>query len=126
MAVTHCPLCYTLLETRDVAPCAECGHHPEEIEEALAGIHSYAEMRIFGDLSIVLCNFCQVDFGSIDPTFFGLPYYHRRVDLRDMKLVRPIYEIQIGKDKYCPECRLRLVYLEFVANAREYHAEKFK
>jgi len=46
---------------------------PLEIEHALAGKHSYAEMRIFDDLTLILCDFCQVDFASHDPTFFGLP-----------------------------------------------------
>jgi hypothetical protein len=42
----------------------ECGHDPAEIEQARAGKHTYAEYRIFGDLSLVLCNFCDVDFSK--------------------------------------------------------------
>ena len=73
MKATHCPLCYEPLEVREVGPCMECGFDPKEIEHARAGIHTYAEYRIFGDLTLVLCDFCQCDFSSYDPTFFGLP-----------------------------------------------------
>lgn len=119
--VTHCPLCFAQLEVRDVAPCAECGHNPDEIEHALAGMHTYAEMRIFGDLSVVLCNYCQLDFGSFDSIFFGVPD-GKRIGYEHMQHVRDITDIQIGKDKYCPDCYYRLAFLDFVARAREFHA----
>jgi hypothetical protein len=54
----------------------ECGFFPEEIEHVKAGKHTYAEWRIFSELSLVLCNFCYVDFGSYDPTFFGCRSAH--------------------------------------------------
>ena len=70
MSTDYCPLCHTRLEVRKVAPCVDCGHLEEEIDHALNGQHTYAEMRVFGELNIILCNFCQVDFGSYDPQFF--------------------------------------------------------
>jgi hypothetical protein len=117
---THCPLCSTELEVADVAPCAECGHLPHEIEHALAGKHTYAEMRIFDDLSLVLCNFCQVDFGSFQQDFFGLPHT-ANIGYEKMQFLRDVTEVFIGKDKYCPQCNLRLAFLKFVAAAREIH-----
>ena len=69
----QCPVCFDFLETKEIAPCMDCGHFEEEIEHALSGKHTYAELRIFGDLTLVLCNFCMVDFGSYHPDFFGLP-----------------------------------------------------
>lgn len=118
---THCPLCATELETIDVAPCAECGHLAQEIEHALAGKHSYAEMRVFGDLSVVLCDFCQVDFGSFHPEFFGLPA-NTNIGYQKMQFVREV-DTFIGKDKFCPHCQMRLAFLKFVAAARELHAQ---
>lgn len=121
---THCPLCNTELQVIDVAPCMECGHLPEETEDALTGKHTYAEMHIFGDLSVVLCNFCQVDFGSWDPTFFGLPRNAKsKIGYGKMQFLRELDTIYIGKDKYCPECNLRLAFLKFVVAARELHAK---
>ncbi len=117
MSISYCPLCHALLEIREVAPCMDCGHLPEEIEHALTGQHTYAEMRIFGDLTLILCNFCQVDFGSYDPGFFGLPQ-DARIGFDTMEFVRSVDAVSIGKDKYCPECGRRLAFLEFVDQAR--------
>jgi hypothetical protein len=116
---THCPLCYTELEQIDVAPCAECGHLAEEIEHALAGKHTYSEMRIFGDLSIVVCNFCQVDFDSFLPEYFALTP-KAKFGFAEMQFVRGV-DVFIGKDKFCSECHQRLAFLKFVAAAREIH-----
>lgn len=125
MKATHCPLCYEPLEVREVGPCMDCGFHPWEIEHARTGIHTYAEYRIFGELSLVLCSFCQCDFGSYDPTFFGLPR-GIRVGMergRGWEFVREVQPF-IGKDKCCTQCGYRLKFLEFVARARELHSQQ--
>ena len=122
MNYSDCPLCQTELEVVDVAPCAECGSQPQEIEHFLAGRHTYAEMKIFGDLSLVLCDFCQVDFSSNDPTYFGLPL-GTRLGLGRMQFARSVKNIGLGKDKHCPNCGDRLAWLEFVVKARELHAK---
>jgi hypothetical protein len=99
----------------------DCGSNPKEIEHARAGIHTFAEYRIFGDLSLVLCNFCQVDFGSYDPTFFGLPRGTRVGMECGWDFVRDVQPV-ITKDKCCPKCGHRLPFLEFVIHARELHS----
>src|SRR5688572_17248489 len=73
MKAEQCPICFTTLEACEVAPCMDCGHVPQELEHLREGQHTYAEYRIFGPLSLVLCDFCQVDFDSYDPAYFGLP-----------------------------------------------------
>lgn len=123
MQETHCPLCHGELEVRDVAPCDECGAVPQEIEHFVAGKHSYAEYEVFAPLKLTLCNFCDVDFGSSDPTFFGLPR-NARIGYQFMRLVRPIEKPALGKDKFCPVCNLRLSFLRFVRQARQQHARK--
>ena len=122
MKITHCPICYEPLEVREVGPCVECGSIPREIDEARAGKHTYAEYRIFGELSLVLCNFCQVDFSSIDPTFFGLSR-GTRVGLESgWQFVRDVQPV-ITNDKCCPKCGYRLPFLEFIVHARELHSQ---
>jgi hypothetical protein len=96
----------------------DCGHRPEEIEHALAGIHSFAEMRIFDELTLILCDFCQVDFSSYDPTYFGLEA-GSRMGYRRMQFVRDVEERFIRKAKYCPECDRVLPFLQFLEKARK-------
>jgi hypothetical protein len=121
MQETYCPLCHGELEVRDVAPCAECGAVPQELEHFKSGKHSYAEYEVFPQLELTLCHFCDVDFGSRDPTFFGLPR-SARIGYEFMRLVQPIQEPTLGKDKFCPSCNLRLSSLRFVHEARQQHA----
>jgi hypothetical protein len=68
--------------------------------------------------------FCQVDFGSYDPTFFGLPK-DARIGYGKMQFVRVVEDVHIGKDKYCPECGYRLAFLEFLEKARELHGNSY-
>ena len=123
MSPDYCPLCYAKLETAEVAPCEECGHLGEEIEHAGSGRHTYAEMRIFGDLSLILCDFCQVDFGSHDPETFGLPP-KTVIGFQKMQFVRSIDDCTIKKDKICPDCHHRVQFLTFVAHVRELHQQE--
>ena len=98
----------------------DCGHYPIELEHHAEGMHSYAEYRIFGSLSLILCDFCQVDFGSYDPTYFGLPA-STRIGFEYMEFVRDYEPSWQTFDTVCPECHRRLAFLEFVASARELH-----
>jgi hypothetical protein len=60
-------------QVREVAPCEEGGGDPREIEHFRVRKHTYQRFEVFADLELTLCNFCMLDFGSYDPTFFGLP-----------------------------------------------------
>lgn len=122
MKSTHCPMCYEPLEIREVSPCMDCGHDPAEVQHCLERRHTYAECRIFGELSLVLCNFCQVDFSSYDPAYFGLPPGKSTgMGGRDWQLIREVSST-VAKDKCCATCGHRLPFLEFVLQARELHA----
>lgn len=120
MQETNCPLCYYELETREVAPCDECGGSPGEIEHFVSGKHTFADYEIFPPLQLTLCNFCDVDFGSFDPTYFGLPR-SVRIGYQYMRLIQPVREPALGRDKFCPSCNRRLSFLRFVAQARQQH-----
>lgn len=121
MKETHCPLCHAELEVRNVAPCEECGGLPEELEHFREGKHTFTEYEVFPPLKLVLCNFCDVDFGSRDPKFFGLPP-GARIGLKYMRACRSVETKTLALDKFCPECGLRLAFLRFVQRAREQHA----
>jgi hypothetical protein len=110
---THCPECHTELEIRDVTPCHDCGWAPDELDHYRE--HTYAEVRAFGVDGLVLCNFCEVDFTSYEPSFFGLP---RGTTMKLPEQLRALTTIGIGKDKFCPRCRHRLAFLRFVGRVR--------
>ena len=119
----HCPLCSEPFEVRDVAPCMECGADPAEIDYARSGMHTYAIYRIFGKFEVALCNFCQVDFSSYDPQFFGLPR-NRKVGLgHSFDFVKDLRDCSVRKDKCCPKCGFRAGFLKFLHDAREEHSK---
>lgn len=111
-----CPICKGKLETREVAPCYDCGHEPKELDDLASGGHDYYLVKIYGQ-EIVLCDFCEADFDSYDPDFLGLPeecannYPSERISKVDNPLP--------GEDSYCPECGCRLAFLTFLKNVRD-------
>lgn len=113
----QCPICFSFLEVKDVAPCWECGIFDEEIAHFHEGRHTYAEVEIWPDLTAVMCNFCMVDFSSYDPDFWEAP---RNVDLPFPRELREV-QGQIQKGRYCPECNYRQPFLEFIVAAREHN-----
>ena len=114
----QCPLCFGPLEVREVAPCAECGGVPEELEHLREGRHTYQVLRVLGGFETVLCNFCMVDFGSSDPTYFGLAR-GTRIGFETMQFVQDVADPRVGKDQFCPACGYRLAFLRLVAACRE-------
>ena len=122
MPSEQCPICFSPLEVREVAPCDDCGAVPEEIEHFRQGKHTYQRIEVLPGLELNLCDFCMLDFGSYDPTYFGLPR-GARVGFERMRVVRDVVNPSAGKDKYCPECRRRLTFLRFASEARILHEQ---
>jgi hypothetical protein len=116
VAETRCPICFGVLESREVAPCYECGHDPNELDHLAGGRHTFCEMRAFG-VDIVLCDFCRVDFSSYDPTCFSRVRGTRPE--RELVFVRDVLNPQQTRDKFCPGCGKRLAFLRFLARVRE-------
>ena len=125
MQEVHCPLCFGPLEVRNVAPCDECGGSPVEIEHFRQRRHTFCEYEIFRPLRLILCNFCDVDFGSFDPTFFGLPR-RARIGYQYFVAIDRIENPVLSEDKFCRACGYRLRFLRFVADARCQHASQRK
>ena len=120
MQATNCPICFSPLESREVAACMDCGHDPQELQHFRDGKHTYAEYRIFDDLSLVLCDFCHADFSSYDPTYFGLPS-KTSIGLGFTTPLRDVSPPGHTFDKVCTQCQHRLAFLEFVSAARSFH-----
>lgn len=112
--MTHCPICSTQLQAIDVAPCYDCGHLPGELDECPRGEHEYGIFELRGQ-EITLCDFCDADFGSYHPEYWGLP----AGPLPDypLHLIRKLDRPVIGQDLYCAHCNHRLAFLLFRAHA---------
>ena len=79
--------------------------------------HKYAEYEILFDQRLILCNFCDVDFGSHDPTYFGFKK-EKKIGFDYFEFIRDIPNKKMTTDKYCPECKSRLSFLKFVEKCR--------
>jgi len=112
---THCPLCYSKLLFKKVTPCDECGADDFELDHFKE--HKYHEYVLYHELRLVLCDFCDVDFGSYDPTYFGFEK-GTRIGYEDFQLAREVTDIKMTEGKYCPECSYNLPFLKFASACR--------
>ncbi|MEM7201544.1 MAG: hypothetical protein AAF628_14845 [Planctomycetota bacterium] len=109
-----CPICQGALEERDVAPCYECGHRPEQLRQLTKP--AFQTFAIFGQ-EIVLCDVCEADFDSNDPEFFGLAAGVSLPSLGEPK--RQLVGPRRARDGYCSQCQCRRAFLQLVKAARE-------
>src|SRR5262245_9208246 len=117
MKETNCPLCYGPLEIRNVAPCDMCGAIPEELEHARQNVHDYNQYELFPGLMLTLCNVCALEVDQIEGSYFGLKS-GTKFGFGRMRLVSPIRDMHLTKDKFCPACNCRLSFLRFVLAVR--------
>ena len=85
------------------------------------GQHRYSEYRVFDKFKIVLCDFCDVDFGSYHPDYFGLPHTGEVLGIDCLRFSKEISDPSQGIDLICPECDHRLSFIKFRMAAIEYH-----
>jgi hypothetical protein len=93
----------------------ECGADDFELDHYKE--HEYKVYEVYFGQRLILCDFCEVDFASYDPTYFGFPK-GRPIGLKDWSFVREITEKELRKDKYCSNCQHRLPFLKFVEVCR--------
>lgn len=115
MKQTHCPICYSKLVQKNVAPCDECGGNNLELEHYKE--HKYHEYILYHDLRLVLCDYCDVDFGSFDPTYFGFTK-NTQIGYQDFQLIREVIDIRLVQGKFCEQCGFRLPFLNFIRDCR--------
>lgn len=117
--MTNCPICSKELQRIEVAPCFDCGHESIEREHFAQGQHEYHVFELWGQ-EIVLCDFCDADFGSYFPGYWGLPEGpHPEYPLH---LVRYLDNPSIEQDLYCAPCKHRLAFLLFRRYALTHNA----
>lgn len=117
MKKEQCPICYSNLDVKEFAPCDDCGGIEEEIDHFKSGIHTYTLYEIYDGLTLQLCNFCDVDFGSYKSEYLGLPK-HKRIGYENFKVLESVENPCIQITKYCPECNKGLKFLNFLRELR--------
>ncbi|MEM7040640.1 MAG: hypothetical protein AAF570_26995 [Bacteroidota bacterium] len=113
-----CPVCEGPLERRTVSPCMECGGDPRELQHLADGTHNYARVRVFDRFSLILCDFCQIDFGTWPSYYFGMPRT-RHLGFNDLTFAEEV-PAKASEGDYCPDCGYRLPFLQFVVQVRAY------
>ena len=116
MTETNCPICYSELVAKDVTPCADCDASEARLRQNLTT--TYMEYEVYFNQRLVLCNFCDVDFSSYKPEYFGFPST-KKIGLQDFNFIQVVTDKTLGVDKYCPECDKRLAVLKFVSVCRQ-------
>jgi hypothetical protein len=119
-----CPACGEVLNIIDVAPCDDCGGFPKEIEHFKNKEHKYAKFEVYGSI-LTLCNFCDVDFSSYAPSFWGLKTQQRpgygSPGFRKISEI-PHDKLSIKKGKFCPHCNARLTLINAKIKAQTTNA----
>lgn len=85
------------MELCTVAPCFDCGNLEQELADLAAGRHEYRWYEIFGQ-RIILCDFCDVDFGSYYPDFFGLPGARPGAANYQLRFIKQVWNPQSETD----------------------------
>ena len=116
-----CPICSTPLKPIRAAPCFDCGHASSELDECVADSHEYHLFRIWGE-EIVLCDFCDADFGSYYPDYWGLSGNTPGEQSYELELLEKLVSPRVSEDLYCPSCERRLAFLRFRAAVLSRHA----
>jgi hypothetical protein len=103
-----------------VPPCYDCGHETNELQELKDGEHEYHKFKVFNQ-TIILCDFCDADFGSYYPDYFGLLGEFPQDYL--LELIEKIKEPIIEKDMYCSKCQHCLKFIKFREASIEFNKQ---
>jgi len=106
------------LEVRDVTPCVICGGWPERVEQFTPSAN-FVEWRLPSGQILDLCQACELEEFMV-PGGWGcrLGLDATRLPINTLTVIRNLPQPTIAKDKFCPQCNLRLAFLEIVTLAK--------
>ena len=119
MAQPQCPTCYTPLETREVTPCAVCGGWPSAVAR-FDPAAEHREWRLPNGQTLILCRGCELEEFMV-PGGWGFRFGLRagRSPIDALHLIRTTPAPVVSKDQFCPQCNLRLAFLNVVSGLTE-------
>ncbi|MDG5493229.1 hypothetical protein [Psychroserpens sp. SPM9] len=118
MKTEQCPICYSSLELVECTPCHDCGHFEEDIQKFKENGGNFNVYDLYNGLTLQLCDFCKIDFGSYKTDFLGFND-GTTIGFENMNFVKSVDNPKMGKDKFCPECSMRMKFLTFIHELRE-------
>lgn len=112
----NCPICFEPMIRKELTPCMDCGG--EESELGHFKEHNYKEWEIVYDQRLILCDFCDVDFGSYKSDFFGFKN-PRIIGFEHFNFVKDIKDKRLHTGLFCENCNMTHDFLKFVSVCRE-------
>jgi len=113
----QCPVCYSPLEVRDTTPCFICGAWPESVAR-FDSTAVFTEFRLPDGQPLVLCRGCELEEFMVPGGWGYRLFPSEKLPANVLQRVRGIESPQLGRDKFCPSCNLRLSFLHVVALSR--------
>jgi hypothetical protein len=112
---SQCPVCFSALEVRDVTPCQVCGGWPESVSRFDPSA-TFAEFRLPGGRLVVLCRGCELEEFMVRGGWGFRLAPGEKLPVNALQRVRLVAAPQVGHDKFCPSCNLRLAFLDIIAD----------
>ncbi len=111
----NCPICNSVLTDRIVTPCMDCGGDEFELDHYLE--HRYTQYETYFGSLITLCNYCETDFRSYKPTYFGF-HKNKRPSIQDFNFIRELKDPKLSTDKFYLTYNQRSAFLKFTEHCR--------
>lgn len=121
MGPSQCPVCFSLLEVCDVTPCYVCGGWPDSVVR-FDPSEAFTEFRLATGRPIppiVLCRACELEEFMVPGGWGYRLAPGEKLPVNALQRVRLVEHPQLGRDKFCPTCNLRLAFAEVVASTRD-------
>jgi hypothetical protein len=113
----YCPVCYSLLEVCEVTPCVICGSWPESVAKFEPSA-KFTEFRLAAGKPFVLCQGCELEEFMVPGGWGYRLVPDEKLPHNALQWVKNVESPQLGQDKRCPSCQLRLAFLEVVVATR--------
>ncbi|MGH1426462.1 MAG: hypothetical protein ACRBEE_00830 [Arenicella sp.] len=126
MNITNCPVCFDELEVIETTPCMVCGHDKDKVsllkqdiaEKFQHDSFTFSTFRSFEKIECNLCDFCSLEFTSMDPEFFGFEK-GKVMWPENFQFLTHIARPSVEYDKFCTQCNMRLSFIKFTKLLRE-------
>jgi hypothetical protein len=101
-----------------MTPCFVCGGWPVTVAR-FDPTAKFAEFRLPDGWSLVLCRSCELEEFMVPGGWGYRLIPGERLPVNALQRVQSLPTPQLGRDKFCPQCNLRLAFLVVIADNQE-------